>query len=83
MTTATATEPTTIPAHYQRLLDLARETQLIGGCANMLGWDQEVNMPAGGQCLPGQPTRHARETAPRDEYEFGVRRCSGRVRIRW
>ena len=44
----TATETKTMPAHYQRLLDLSRETQLIGGCASMLGWDQEVLMPEGG-----------------------------------
>ena len=44
----TATETKTMPAHYQRLLELSRETQLIGGCASMLGWDQEVLMPEGG-----------------------------------
>ena len=48
MTTATTSGTETLPAHYQRLLDLSRETQLIGGCASILGWDQEVKMPAGG-----------------------------------
>ncbi len=54
MSTATATETNTLPAHYGRLLELARETQLIGGCASMLGWDQEVLMPSGGIAYRGE-----------------------------
>ena len=50
MTTATSTiqDSPTMPSHYSKLLDLAREANLIGGSMSILGWDQEVLMPEGG-----------------------------------
>ena len=41
MTTATVSS-------YDALSTAARESSLIGGCAAVLGWDQEVIMPKGG-----------------------------------
>ncbi|MEE3002038.1 MAG: carboxypeptidase M32 [Planctomycetota bacterium] len=50
MTTATSTvqDSTTMPSHYSNLLELSRESNLIGGSMSILGWDQEVLMPEGG-----------------------------------
>lgn len=44
MSTATTARSTT----YQDLIAVARDAQLLGGTASLLGWDQQVKMPAAG-----------------------------------
>lgn len=36
------------PEHYRQLVELARQASLLAGTAELLNWDREVMMPAGG-----------------------------------
>ena len=56
---------------YHDLLGLLRDTALMGSCANVLGWDEQTNLPpAGGQYRSEQLAllaglTHERATSPR------------------
>lgn len=43
-----AARPTTLPAHYTDLTALLRDVSTLGSVGQLLGWDQETYMPAGG-----------------------------------
>jgi len=65
---STAAPPATA---YDELVRLSREATLLGGTAGLLGWDQEVLMPAGGIAFRGRQLaqlarlRHEIMTSPR------------------
>ena len=56
---------------YQSLIELGRETKLVGNTQSLLGWDQEVIMPAKGVEYRGQQMAwfsgwlHDKLTAPK------------------
>jgi carboxypeptidase Taq len=58
-------------AAYAKLIDATRETALLASCAELLGWDEDTYMPAGGVAHRGRQMAllaallHDRQTDPR------------------